>query len=159
MAWIKIPKEHHPIFLELLPSDPRIETKAMFGAIAAMVNGRMMGGLFAHSMIVRLAQTDYARAVALGAEPFDPMGKGAVMTETLLLPESEFRDRRKARAWLEKALAHALSLPPKPKKPSAKATETPTATAPTKKAPPKKAPPKKVAAKKASPKKKAPAKR
>lgn len=123
MAWIKIPKEHHPIFLELLPSDPRIETKAMFGAIAAMVNGRMMGGLFAHSMIVRLAEADYARAMALGAEPFDPMGKGAVMTETLLLPESEFRDRRKARTWLEKALAHALSLPPKPAKPSARAAK------------------------------------
>lgn len=129
MAWIKIPKEHHPIFLELLPDDPRIETKAMFGGLASMVNGHMMGGLFAHSMIVRVGEADYAAAVALGAEPFDPMGKGAVMSQTLLLPESEFRDRKKARAWLAKALAHALTLPPKAK-------------AGTKKAPPKKAPPK-----------------
>lgn len=132
MAWIKIPKEHHPIFLELLPDDPRIETKAMFGGLASMVNGHMMGGLFAHSMIVRVGEADYAAAVALGAEPFDPMGKGAVMSQTLLLPEPEFRDRKKARAWLAKALAHALTLPPKAK---AGPTKTPAKKAPAKKTP------------------------
>ena len=74
MVWIKIPKEHHPIFLDALPDDPRIEPKQMFGAIAVMVNGQMMGGLWAHSFMVRVGEADYAAALALGGRPFDPMG-------------------------------------------------------------------------------------
>ena len=31
MAWTKIPKEHHPIFFDAVPDDPRVETIKMFG--------------------------------------------------------------------------------------------------------------------------------
>jgi hypothetical protein len=29
MAWIKVPPEHHPLFREALPRDPRVETQLM----------------------------------------------------------------------------------------------------------------------------------
>ena len=74
MAWVKVPKENHPLFHAALPKDHRVRTVQLFGSIAGMVNGNMFCGLFARSAIVKLDDTDYAAAMALdGAEPFDPM--------------------------------------------------------------------------------------
>ncbi len=117
MAWIKIPQEHHPIFREALPRDGRISVIRMFGALAAMCNGNLFGGLFARSIIVRLSPEHYAEAVGLdGTEVFDPMGNGRTMAQTLLLPEDVMEDPAELRRWLERAFRHALTLPPKKKK-------------------------------------------
>jgi hypothetical protein len=35
MAWVKIPKENHPLFHACLPRDRRISTVNMFGGVAA----------------------------------------------------------------------------------------------------------------------------
>ena len=78
MAWTKIPPEHHPIFREALPRDPRIETLQMFGGVAAKVNGNLFGGTFGRSVMLLLSETDGEEALALeGAAPFDPMGDGS----------------------------------------------------------------------------------
>src|SRR5829696_8775111 len=103
MAWVKIPKENHPILLAALPKDKRVRTLQMFGAVAATVNGNMFGGLFARSAIVKLGEADYAEAMALdGAEQFDPMGTGRIMSNTVLLPESVMDDRDELRSWLRR---------------------------------------------------------
>ena len=134
MAWVKIPKENFAVFEAALPLDDRIETKTMFGGLAAMLNGQMMGGLFGTSAIVKLGDADQAALTALGGVPFDPMGNGRVMSQTLVLPQAEFDDRTRLAAWLHKARDHVAALPPK-------------------KASPKKAIPKEASPKKASPKK------
>src|SRR5215470_1399282 len=114
MAWVKIPLEHHPLFLAALPRDPRVSTVQMFGGIAAKVNGHMLGGLFARSTMVRLSATDREAALALdGAAPFDPMGRGAVMKDTVLLPESVMDEPAELQSWLARALAYTATLPPK----------------------------------------------
>ncbi|MFN0250246.1 MAG: TfoX/Sxy family protein [Kofleriaceae bacterium] len=114
MAWVKIPKENHALFYERLPKDKRIETLQMFGAAAAKVNGYMFGGLFARSFMVKLGDADYAAALTLdGAEPFDPMGSGRVMSNTVMMPESLMDEPAEMTAWLQKALDYSLSLPPK----------------------------------------------
>lgn len=144
MAWIKIPKEHHPIFLDALPLDDRLDTKTMFGSVVAMVNGWMMGGLWAHTFMVRVGPADYEEGLALGGDPFDPMGHGKAMASMVTLPESVFRDRKALRRWLEKALAFTASLPPKK-------------TASKKASPARKAPPEQAAkAQKKAPKRPAP---
>src|SRR6185503_15163208 len=51
MAWVKIPAEHHPLFLAALPKDPRIQTLKMFGGAAGTVNGKMIGATFGRSVI------------------------------------------------------------------------------------------------------------
>jgi TfoX/Sxy family transcriptional regulator of competence genes len=120
MAWVKIPKENHPLFLDCLPRDPRISTINMFGGIAAKVNGQMFGGLFARSAIVKLSAADQRAALALdGAERFDPMGNKRIMNDTILLPESVMDDPADLRTWLRKAFVHISSLPAK-KNPGAK---------------------------------------
>ena len=124
MAWIKIPAENHPIFHAALPLDPRVSTKNMFGSIAAMANGYMMGGLFARSAIVRLSPEDQKEALALdGAEPFDPMGDGRIMKDTIFLPESIMDEPGELASWLRRALVYTMSLPPKTKPKSAPKTK------------------------------------
>jgi TfoX/Sxy family transcriptional regulator of competence genes len=89
----------------------------MFGGVAAMVNGYMMGGLFGRSALVRLSQEDQNAALALdGAEPFDPMGKGAPMKDTIFLPETVMDEPDELKGWLRRALEYTASLPPKKKK-------------------------------------------
>lgn len=115
MAWIKIPPEHHPLFMAALPPDPRIETIKMFGGIAAKVNGNFFAGLFGPSAMVLLDDKDTKKALALpGAAPFDPMGKG-MKSDKVQLPVDVFLDPKKLRSWIVKAFDHAAALPTKTK--------------------------------------------
>lgn len=65
MAWIKVPAEHHPLFLAAVPKDRRVTTIRMFGGTAALINGHIFAGLFARSAIVRLSPDDQRIALAL----------------------------------------------------------------------------------------------
>jgi TfoX/Sxy family transcriptional regulator of competence genes len=133
MAWVKIPAENHALFYERLPKDTRIQTLQMFGSAAAKVNGHLFGGLFARSFMVKLSDADHAEALALdGAERFDPMGTGRVMSNSVLMPEWLMDDPDEMTAWLRRALAYTLTLPPKKAKAVRKTTPAakPTKTAP-----------------------------
>lgn len=150
MAWVKVPPEHHPIFIDALPKDPRVERLKMFGGIAAKVNGHIFAGLFGRSSIVQLPEPERAEALALeGAGPFDPMGNGHVMSEKVMLPESMMADEEELRAWLSRAFQAALLLPPKTAKTTATKTARPkTNTRPKAKTTPK--PKTKIAARRAA---------
>ncbi|HVZ74399.1 MAG TPA: TfoX/Sxy family protein [Polyangia bacterium] len=122
MAWIKVPPENHPIFLAALPDDPRVETRPMFGGIAAKVNGHFFAGLFGLSAIVELPEKERAEALALeGAGPFDPMGDGRARSHKVMLPERFMRSPKELRRWLSRSFKLAAALPPKNEKPKAKA--------------------------------------
>jgi len=117
MAWVKIPPDNHPVFLAAVPKDPRVTTLRMFGGLAAKANGYMFGGLFARAAFVRLSPADQRIALALdGAEPFDPMGNGRVMSNMIMLPESVMDEPAELRDWLSRALDHTVSLPARPVK-------------------------------------------
>jgi TfoX/Sxy family transcriptional regulator of competence genes len=120
MAWVKVPADNHPLFHAALPRDPKVTTVRLFGSIAGLVNGNMFCGLFARSALVKLGAADYAEAMTLdGSEPFDPMGTGRVMSNTVLLPETIMDEPSELRDWFRKAFDYAVTLPPK-KKPVAK---------------------------------------
>lgn len=117
MAWIKVPGENHALFHASLPKDPRISTVLLFGSVAALVNGNMFGGLFERSALVKLGEADYAEALALdGAEKFDPMRTGRVMSNTVVLPETVMDEPAELRDWMKKAFDYVATLPPKKKK-------------------------------------------
>ena len=121
MAWVKIPKENHPVFHDCMPRDPRVSTVNMFGGVAAKVNGQMFAGLFGRGALVKLSASHQKSALALdGAVMFDPMGNGRIMHDTVLLPESVMDEPDELRAWLRKALDYVVTLPPKVKKPARK---------------------------------------
>jgi hypothetical protein len=115
MKWVKIPKENHPLFLDALPHDPRVSTPInMFGGIAAKVNGHMAMGLWAKSVMLRLSQADHDEAIALGAVPFDPMGRGAHDT-AVVLPDDFIGRTEDLRAWMQRAVEYCATLPSKEK--------------------------------------------
>lgn len=119
MAWVKIPKEHHPIFMDALPMAPDVDVVKMFGGLAAMVGGNMAGGLFARSVVVRLDDAGVQEVLALeGSGPFDPMGNGRSMAGAVMLPEAVMDEADELRGWLMRAIMFARSLPPKVKKPA-----------------------------------------
>jgi len=114
MAWIKVPPEHHPLFLEALPDDPRVETVKMFGGIAAKVNGYIFAGLFGRSALVWLGEEERAQALSLeGAGLFDPMGNGRKHSDKVMLPEQMMDEPDELRLWLARALRFAAAMPPK----------------------------------------------
>jgi TfoX/Sxy family transcriptional regulator of competence genes len=104
-------------FHSVLPLDPRVSVRPMFGNLAAFVNGNMFAGVFGERVFVRLSEESRAELLTLeGAEPFDPMG-GRPMKEYVVLPEVWRDDTGQARAWVLKALEWSEALPPKePKK-------------------------------------------
>jgi hypothetical protein len=146
MAWQKIPKEHHPLFLAALPDDPRSDTIEMFGGLCARVNGNMASGLWADTVMVRLGASDRGAVLAMkGADVFDPMGRGNPMKDMVLLPKEILRQRATLRKWLAKAIEYTATLPPK------KPKGTPKRGAPQRGAPPK-GPPTRGAPKRGVPK-------
>src|SRR5262245_2207572 len=60
-------------FRSLVPEDPRVELKPMFGNLAAFVNGNMFMGLFGPAVGLKLADADRDELLAQpGAGPFGP---------------------------------------------------------------------------------------
>jgi TfoX/Sxy family transcriptional regulator of competence genes len=102
-------------FESLVPDDPRVQSRPMFGNRAAFVNGNMFLALFGSKVAVRLSEEDRARPLKqAGAEPFEPMpGKG--MKEYVVLPDAWRKRRAKAEEWAERSFAWAAGLPPKKK--------------------------------------------
>jgi TfoX/Sxy family transcriptional regulator of competence genes len=116
MAWVKVPPEHHPLFLAALPADSGVETKRMFGGVVAQINGHSFAALFGRSVAVTLPEPARGEALALnGASYFDPMGDGRRRSDKIMLPETMMRQPQELRAWVARAFAAAAQLPAKTK--------------------------------------------
>src|SRR5215813_13490222 len=125
MAWIKVPPQHHPIFLAALPKDPRVETMKMFGGVAARVNGNLFAGLFGLSTMIWLPEDERGEALALkGAAPFDPMGNRR-KSDKVMLPEGFMKKPTELKRWLARSFKSASALPVKKDKPARAAKAKP----------------------------------
>jgi TfoX/Sxy family transcriptional regulator of competence genes len=108
-------------FTALVPDDPRVEVKPMFGNLGAFVNGNMFMGLFGADVGVKLAADDLSDLLATpGAGPFGPaerpMGGYATLPADLSVED--------AREWTVKAVGHIGALPPKAAKKTRNAPAT-----------------------------------
>ena len=100
-------------FRALVPHEPGVETKPMFGNLGAFVNGNMFMGLFGSDVGVRLDEPDRSTLEATpGAGPFGPSDRP--MGSYVTLPADW--TARKAKPWIAKAHAAAAALPPKQSK-------------------------------------------
>lgn len=110
-------EETKAAFEDLVPEDPRVAIRPMFGNLSAFVNGNMFMGVFGRDLIVRLPDDERERAIGEGGSDFEPM-PGRAMKGYVSLPEVWRKDRSAASAWIERSLAWAAEMPPKePKKP------------------------------------------
>ncbi|MFI5255460.1 MAG: TfoX/Sxy family protein [Candidatus Limnocylindrales bacterium] len=120
MAWKKSPESLIALFDEVAPrqapSGPPVERRKMFGYPAAFVHGNMFAGLFQDRLMMRLAEAERAEFLAMpGARPFEPM-PGRPMTGYFEAPAALLGDPDALRGWLDRSLAYAVTLPPKPGK-------------------------------------------
>jgi TfoX/Sxy family transcriptional regulator of competence genes len=103
-------------FRSLLPHDPAVEIKPMFGNLGAFVHGNMFAGLFGPAVGVRL--DDAGRAELEGIEGSGPFGPAErPMSGYTSLPGAWRATPEMAAPWVERALRHVSTLPPKVKKP------------------------------------------
>jgi TfoX/Sxy family transcriptional regulator of competence genes len=117
MGWGKASPEISELLAEALTGLDCVN-RPMFGGPAYFTNGNMFAGVMESRLLVRLPEADRAEAAALGAVPFEPMGRP--MREYVVLPEDVLRDPAALRGWLVRSAAYASSLPPKEKKPRTK---------------------------------------
>ncbi len=102
-------------FRSLVPDDPRVEVKPMFGNLGAFVNGTMFMGLFGPDVGLRLAESDLAELSTVeGTGSFGPAGRP--MKDYVSIPRDWRNQPNLAEAWTARALTHGASLPPKKKR-------------------------------------------
>jgi TfoX/Sxy family transcriptional regulator of competence genes len=115
---MEIPKpseDDRQFFSSLIPDEPPVEVKPMFGNLGAFVNGNMFAGLFGPDVGVRLDESGSSELTAIeGSGPFGPAEHS--MSGYLSLPRAWRDTPELASDWVERAFAHVKSMPPKVKK-------------------------------------------
>ncbi|MBI2831104.1 MAG: TfoX/Sxy family protein [Chloroflexi bacterium] len=113
MKWRPAPPALVRKFDSVMEAVPQAERRKMFGYPAAFANGYMFAGLHQDSFVLRLSPADYSAFLKLeGARPFEPM-PGRTMAGFVSVPPTVLESEGEIETWLEKAFAHANSLPPK----------------------------------------------
>jgi len=111
---VEMPKptdESLTAFAALVPEDPRVAVKPMFGNVGAFVNGNMFMGLFGDQLGVKLSDADGARLRSDGGGPFGPSQRP--MGGYVSLPEGWAERPDQAAEWVDAALGHVAAVPPK----------------------------------------------
>ena len=113
MNWRKSPEALVRTFDTLVPDDPDVERRKMFGYPAAFVGGNLFMSLFQDSFVLRLSDDDRRALLAYdGAAPFEPM-PGRPMREYVTAPPAMVARPRTLAPWIRKALEQGRSVPPK----------------------------------------------
>jgi len=111
-------------FQKLVPPDPAVTTRPMFGNLSAFVNGNMFCGLFGEDLFVRVSEGDQAKIRKQGGKAFEPM-PGRAMTGYIVVPAGWQKKSEATRAWIANALSWSKALPPKSAKAAKASSKTP----------------------------------
>ncbi len=113
---MKIPRpneDFREFFKSILPKDPRVTVRPMFGNVSAFVNGNMFLGLYGNDLFLRLPDEDRQELLKKkGASLFEPM-KGKPMKEYILIPRAWTNQPETIRSWVSRSLHWTSKLPPK----------------------------------------------
>jgi hypothetical protein len=100
-------------FREVVGRYPEAQVRVVFGCPCAFIGGNMISGLFGDEWFIRLPADQRPALLRLkGAHPFEPM-PGRPLREQIVLPASIVGSPAKLQAYMEKAVVHGRSLPPK----------------------------------------------
>jgi len=111
-------------FRSVLPDNPEVEVKPMFGILGAFVHGNMFAGLFGPAVGVRLADADRDELAAVdGTGPFGPAERP--MGGYQSLPPAWRADPDLAADWVGRALSNVSAMPAKTPKPSKARAKSP----------------------------------
>jgi TfoX/Sxy family transcriptional regulator of competence genes len=106
------------LFTSVVPDDPRVVVKPMFGNLGAFVNGNMFAGLFGDRIGVRVLDEGARAELAAieGAGPFGPEGRP--MGGYVALPAAWANEPERIADEVARAFEAVAALPPKARKPS-----------------------------------------
>jgi TfoX/Sxy family transcriptional regulator of competence genes len=99
-------------FAELVPDEPAVTMKPMFGQLSAFVNGKMFCGLFGDDLVVRLPEEEIAAVKKHGGRDFEPMA-GHKMGGYVMLPGGWRAKPAPARTLVQRALVVTRAMPAK----------------------------------------------
>ena len=100
-------------FRSILPDDPGITIRPMFGNISAFVNGNMFAGLFGNDLFVRVSEENRKELLdKKGASLLEPM-KGRPMKEYVVIPKTWRNQPETVQVWVIRSLDWTSRLPPK----------------------------------------------
>jgi TfoX/Sxy family transcriptional regulator of competence genes len=108
-------------FSKLVPREPQVTMRPMFGNLSAFVNGNMFAGLFGEDLFVRLSEADSASIRKQGGRDFEVM-PGRAMRGYVTVPSTWRSKPDAAKGWIKDALENTSQMPAKAtaKKPAAK---------------------------------------
>jgi TfoX/Sxy family transcriptional regulator of competence genes len=107
------PSEHaKAAFTGLVPGDPTVTLRPMFGNLAAFVNGNMFAGLFGEDLFVRLPDPEASAIVKVGGRSFEPM-PGRAMRGYVVVPANWQKKPDSVRDWVKRSLTLARAMPAK----------------------------------------------
>jgi TfoX/Sxy family transcriptional regulator of competence genes len=101
------------LFASVMPDDPRVVVKPMFGSLGAFVNGNMFAGVFGDRIGVKIPD-EAARgelAATEGAGPFGPEERP--MSGYVAAPAAWEQEPERIAEWVARAFEEVAALPPK----------------------------------------------
>lgn len=102
-------------FRSVLPDDPRITVRPMFGNISGFVNGNMFAGLFGDDLFVRLSGEKHNDLLEnKDARLLEPM-TGKPMKDYVVIPRAWLKQPDTVRKWIALSLDFTSCLPKKKK--------------------------------------------
>jgi TfoX/Sxy family transcriptional regulator of competence genes len=112
MSMPKPSEQAKSAFQKLLPPDPAVTARPMFGNLAGFVNGNMFCGLFGDDLFVRVSEADQAKIRKQGGKTFEPMA-GRAMTGYVVVPAGWQKKPDAIREWVVTALVWTKAMPAK----------------------------------------------
>jgi len=107
------PSEHaKAAFSKLVPDEPTVTMRPMFGNLAAFVNGNMFSGLFGEDLFVRLPDEQTTPIRKQGGRDFEPV-PGHAMKGYVMVPANWSAKPAATKGWIASALAFTRAMPPK----------------------------------------------
>ncbi|HYM83238.1 MAG TPA: TfoX/Sxy family protein [Candidatus Dormibacteraeota bacterium] len=100
------------LFDRVVPAEPDVKRRKMFGWPAAFVGGNMVAGLHRDALFLRLPPGELEQVTALGGRPFEPMA-GRAMRGYVVVPETMLQDEQILRGWAARAIGFGRTLPAK----------------------------------------------
>jgi len=117
-------EEAKAAFSRLVPDEPAITLKPMFGNLSAFVNGNMFCGLFGEDLFVRLPNQEIEAVKNQGGRDFEPVA-GHKMSGYVMVPDGWRVKPAPAVTLIKRALALTREMPGKAPKKTAGAKTTP----------------------------------
>ncbi len=106
-------------FSALVPGEPAITLRPMFGNLAAFVNGNMFSGLFGEGLFVRLPNDEAEALINKGGKWFEPVA-GHRMGGYVMVQADWQKTPASVKPYINRALTLTRAMPAKAKKPAAK---------------------------------------